>query len=247
MKWIKKLLSKFKNNKEDMFNENELISYKQNFTGESFQWIKTTNPSLIGKVVKCRDVQPQGNTIVAIFEDGSSIPVSRLNNDLMMIHGDMQPLSKAEVESINGPMVDPMANMNKKATPVVEEIVPSLNGAEPSGRIAEVKPRPEPVFNQAKAENPFKMFNSDETDFMFKLRIKLPDKKLLKMMYNSAEDKDEFISQLSEFVHQSLTEDVIQESLKSMLASKPKVQKTPSEKKESIKLIQVENDERSNS
>ena len=85
------------------------------------------------------------------------------------------------------------------------------------------------------------MFNSDETDFLFKLKIKLPDRKLLKMMYNNAEDKKVFLSQLSEYVHETLTLNTIEDSLKSMLEPKQKVQKT-SRKEESIKLIQVDDE-----
>jgi len=240
IKLIKRLWSFiFKNNKKDMFNENELISYKQNITGESFQWIKTHNSALIGKVVKCRDVQPQGNTIVAIFDDGSSIPVSRLNNDLMMIHGDMQPLTKAEVEAINGPaQTKPMPDPQK--APVAEEIVPSLNGAEPTGPAPSAPISAHPRAEEPKKkENPFKMFNSDETEFTFKLNIKIPDKKLLKMMYNNAENKEEFVAQLSDYVHESLTKDVIESSLKSMLEPKAKVKKeTP--KAPTVNLIPIE-------
>lgn len=233
MKWLKSLTRFFKNNNNDMISEEQLISYKQNFTGETFQWIKTTNPSLIGKVVKCRDIQPTGNGIFAIFDDGSQIPVHRITNDLMMIHGDMQPLSKDEVIAINGPVVQP-----KPANPILKEgISPSTKGIEPSS------PSPQPQARSEKKENPFKIFNSDETDFTFKLRIKIPDKKLLKMMYNNAEDKEVFISQLSEYVHEYLTLNIIEDSIEAMLDPKPKVSTTLAKKnKESIKLIQVDNE-----
>ena len=92
-----------KNNEEDMISEEKLINYKQNFTGQQFQWIKTNRPELIGKVVKCRDIQAQGNKLVAIFDDGSSISADNLNKDLMMIHGDSQPMSKEEVQSLQRP------------------------------------------------------------------------------------------------------------------------------------------------
>ena len=92
-----------------------------------------------------------------------------------------------------------------------------------------------------KNENPFKIFSSDETDFLFKLRIKIPDKKLLKMMYNSAEDKKMFISQLSEYVYEYLTLNIIEESIEELLDPKPKTRKY-NKNEESIKLIQVDNE-----
>ena len=63
-KWISKIwdLSKKtkKINKEDM-NEAEiqrLMSLKDNFVGQSFQWIKSKDENLLGKVVRCRDIVP---------------------------------------------------------------------------------------------------------------------------------------------------------------------------------------------
>ena len=232
MKWLKNLIAFIKNKNDNMISEEQLISYKQNFTNEKFQWIKTNDPTLIGKLVTCRDVQPKGNTIFAIFDDGSSVPVHRITSDLMMIHGDTQPMSRAEVESINGPTVPPVSAQKHEPLPIAKGLEPV--GIPPNQNIgSNVK--------QETVENPFKMFNSDETDFLFKLKIKLPDKKLLKMMYNNAEDKNTFLSQLSEYVHESLTLNTIEDSLKVMLEPKQKVQKT-TKKEETIKLIQVDDE-----
>ena len=52
-KWAQSLLQK---NKKDMLTEEELISYQQNFAGQTFQWIKTDRPELKGKLVKVRDI-----------------------------------------------------------------------------------------------------------------------------------------------------------------------------------------------
>jgi len=232
MKWLNKLTQIFKKNNSDMISEEQLISYKQNFTNEKFQWIKTSDPTLIGKLVTCRDVQPKGNTIVAIFDDGSSVPVHRITSDLMMIHGDMQPMTKSEVQSINGPAVPPVSAEKQNPLPIAKVLEPV--GTLPNRNIGS-------NVQHETVENPFKMFNSDETDFLFKLKIKLPDRKLLKMMYNNAEDKKVFLSQLSEYVHETLTLNTIEDSLKSMLEPKQKVQKT-SRKEESIKLIQVDDE-----
>ncbi len=232
MKWLKNLIAFIKNKNDNMISEEQLISYKQNFTNEKFQWIKTNDPTLIGKLVTCRDVQPKGNTIFAIFDDGSSVPVHRITSDLMMIHGDTQPMSRAEVESINGPTVPPVSAQKHEPLPIAKGLEPV--GIPPNQNIGS-------NIKQETVENPFKMFNSDETDFLFKLKIKLPDKKLLKMMYNNAEDKNTFLSQLSEYVHESLTLNTIEDSLKVMLEPKQKVQKT-TKKEETIKLIQVDDE-----
>jgi hypothetical protein len=85
------------------FDENKLISLMENFSGAKFQWIKTNRPELLGKVVTCRNIEPRGDRFFAVFDDGSSVDTAQLNTSLLMLHGDMQPLSRAEVESISGP------------------------------------------------------------------------------------------------------------------------------------------------
>ena len=230
-----------KNNKEDMISEEKLISYKQNFTGQKFQWIKTQRPELIGKVVTCKDIKPQGNNLFAIFDDGSSIIADKLNSDLMMIHGQTSAMTKEEVESLQNPV------------PVSGTLEPPP-GAEP---LQHTPPAPsskvntDPIVDSprvhatiATTSNPFEMFNSDETDLSMKIRIKLPDKKLLKMMYNNAEDKTKFLDQLSDYVQKSLSRNVVKESLTNVLDPKTKhkqadtVQPKPVKEPE-IKLTEI--------
>lgn len=217
---IKKMFNK--NNSNTMISEQQLISYKQNFTGQKFQWIKTVRPELIGKVVTCRDITHEG---IVVFDDGSKTTATDLNRNLMMIHGDVKPLSKDEVAGIN-----PQAN--KKIKPKVES---SLN-KETNTPIS--KDIPSKLADPPKS-NPFEMFNSDETDLTLKLRIKLPDKKLLKLMYNNAENKEEFLDQLSKYVHSLINNKVVSGSLKSMLNPKPATKKIKKEYSE-ITITEVD-------
>ncbi len=48
--------------------------------------------------------------------------------------------------------------------------------------------------------------------------VKLPDKKLLRMMYTSAEDKEKFLDELSEYVSREINNSVIKDSISSMVA-----------------------------
>ena len=232
MKWIKKWINK-KNKSNKMLSEEKLINYKQNFTGQSFQWIRTNRPELLGKVVKCRDIQVKGNSAFAVFDDGSSIDINKLNSDLLMISGDMKPLSKDEVASIY-PQSRP-SNPQPQSSGVTSQTV--------------VEPKPETVQNknQPKPEvpNPFEMFNSDKTDLNIKISINLPDKKLLKLMYNNAENKDEFLNQLSEYVYSSINNNVVKDSLSAMLVSPSSRKPVVKEKKETpeIKLTEVKDGE----
>lgn len=195
-------------------NTDKLIALKENFTGQKFQWIKTSRPELLGKVVKCRDVDfGPGGTFIVTFDDGSKIDSTKLNSDLLMIHGDMQPLSKGEVESINGPK--PSLGLNQTAPPTAK-----VTPIAPESR---VQTEPRPQFNPAPppAANMFEMFNSDETQISIGLKVKLPDRKLLKMMYTSAENKDKFLAELSEYLYSKINKQVIKESMQQVLDPTP--------------------------
>lgn len=199
-------------------NTDKLIALKENFTGQKFQWIKTPRPELLGKVVKCRDVDfGPGGTFIVTFDDGSKIDSTKLTSNLLMIHGDMQPLSRGEVESINGPK--PSLGINQTAPPTAK-VTPIAPAPEPR-----VQAEPRPHFNPAPAPPPaanmFEMFNSDETQISIGLKVKLPDRKLLKMMYTSAENKDKFLAELSEYLYSKINKQVIKESMQQVLDPTP--------------------------
>lgn len=225
-----------KNNKKDMVSEEKLISYKQNFTGQKFQWIKTQRPELIGKVVTCRDIKPQGNSLFAIFDDGSSIIADKLNSDLMMIHGQTPPMTKEEVQSLRSPVpVSGTLEPPPGAKPL-QHTPPAPSSKVNTDPVAD---SPKVHATIASPSNPFEMFNSDETDLSIKIRIKLPDKKLLKMMYNNAEDKAKFLDQLSDYVQKSLSRNVVKESLTSVLDPKTKPKPVVTVKKEITKEPEI--------
>jgi hypothetical protein len=240
--WIKNIIQKIKKNKDIMITEDQLIGYKQNFTGQKFQWIKTNKLELLGKVVMCRDIKPAGGSAIAVFDDGSSIDVKRLNNDLMMIMGDMQPLSKEEVTSI----YSPPPPLNDKKDPIQNNQTGGASRVE--SRIQMDVPPAEPInptinmSTSAKA-NPFEMFSSEYSEFSIKMNIKLPDKKLLKLMYNNAENKQEFLEQLADYVSSSINNSTVRDSLCKMLEANPSIHNTDKSKvKEEIKLTEINND-----
>lgn len=237
-----------------MISEEKLISYKQNFTGQTFQWVKTDRPELMGKIVKCRDIQPFGNSAFAIFEDGSKIDVRQLNSNLMMIVGDMQPLSREEVISLSPgasgqskssqntpppPMTSPTGSGPIEIPDELKEYQ-TLNEKQPKAKPTQ-SPSTAPSEPKVVSKNPFEMFNSEYSDLNLKMNIKIPDKKLLKLMYSNAENKDEFMEQLSEYIYSMINNKVVRESLESMLVTKTRHKKTK-ENSEDIKLTEV-NDE----
>jgi hypothetical protein len=190
-------------------NTEKLISLKENFTGQRFQWIKTDRPELLGKVVKCRDVNPMSDgRFIVVFDDGSKIDSTRLNSDLLMIHGDMQPLSKGEVEAIYKPKLN--------------HAVPPAKPANASVPLEPAQAAPRPPFQPAQPApqktNMFSMFNSEESQLTLTLNVRIPDRKLLKLMYSNAEDKDKFLSELAEHLHTMINKQVVKDSVESILA-----------------------------
>jgi hypothetical protein len=224
------LLSKSSAKKEAiMFDENKLISLKQNFTNQQFQWIKTDRPELVAKVVKCRDVQPTPDgRFTVFFDDGSKVDSTKLNSNLLMIHGEVQPLTRAEVEAIYPtakPKTPPLAAIPQASPKEREQPVPT-------------QPHVEPVVPQARVEskpNMFVMFNSEPTNISIDLDVRLPDKKLLKMMYSGAEDKDKFVSELADYLLTQINKAAVVESINKMLVVPPKKKPAPG-----VSLTQVQ-------
>jgi hypothetical protein len=188
------------------FDENKLISLMENFSGAKFQWIKTNRPELLGKLVTCRNIEPRGDRFFALFDDGSSVDTAQLNTSLLMIHGDMQPLSKAEVESIAGP---------RRPTQPVKPIStgPIGTGPAPVGTNHQHQPQPQ----QVEATNMFEMFNSEERAIDLEIKINLPEQDFLKMMYSNAKDKEKFLSELSDYVFRAINKTVVQSAISSMV------------------------------
>ena len=194
-------------------NLDRLISLKENFTGQKFQWIKTGNLEQRGKIVKCKDILSQGKGFIAQFNDGSSIDTNLLNRNLMLIGEGMQPLSKAEIDSINGPA-------SIKGSPI--EIPPELNDFKqgPSSRTPKLHA---PSVSKTPAAIPqvnmFSMFNADDTNLSLNIRIKLPNKKLLKLMYENADNKNKFLLDLSQYVYSEINKNIVKESLEKILGT----------------------------
>ena len=214
------------------FNEDKLISLMENFSGTKFQWIKTNRPELLGKVVTCRTIEPRGtDKFFAIFDDGSSVDTAQLNTSLLMLHGDMEPLSRAEVESISGP--------RRPATPSPS---PGPIGANIHGPgHGPIGQHHQPVQQTPPQTTMFDMFNSEESNLALKISIKLPDQDLLKLMYLNAKDKDNFLNELSEYVFRVINKKVVQESISSIVVP---VQDKPARAKSSpiVNITEIHED-----
>lgn len=215
-----KNFSKTKNTTKEM-DEQRLMSLMENFTGQKFQWVKTDKPELLGKVVKCRTIEPRGDRFLVLFDDGSSIDSALLNKNLFMIHGDMEPLSRPELEAINGPTPSIEAKPTPPAPPQDRAI---QEGVVPKGPF--IPNTPAATSAPVSQANMFDMFNSEESNISIALSVKLPDKKLLKMMYQNAENKDKFLDELSDYMQRMINKQVIKDSVISIVDTQKPTRKS---------------------
>jgi hypothetical protein len=187
-------------------NEEKLISLMENFTGQKFQWIKTNRPELLGKVVVCRNIEPRGDKFFAHFDDGSTVDTNQLNTNLLMISGDMPPLTKEEVEAIAGPR-----------RPILNQGQPRQNTMQQAGQNISQPRAQQTNVPAAPKSNMFDMFSSENSQISLSLLVKLPDKKLLKLMYSNAEDKEKFLEELSEYVFREINKNVVKDAIVSII------------------------------
>lgn len=208
--------------KKTQMNTDRLISLKQNFTGQKFQWIKPDRPELLAKMVKCKDVDalPDGRFII-IFDDGSKIDSTKLNLNLLMIHGDSQPLTRAEVESIYGQKARPEPKVPVQTITAPISTAPSEKNSQPA-----IEP---------KRQNMFAIFNSEEATLTLNMQVRIPERKLLKLMYQNAENKEQFVSELADHLHAMINKQVVKNSIQAILAPP-----LPKREKATINLTEVD-------
>ena len=199
-----------------------LIAIKSSFQSNEFQWIKTADSTKAGKIVTVRDVVPARNgRFVAILSDGTQLDTDRVSSDLMMITDDQPPLSSAEIASINYIPSLSEIQTSEQATTQELPIEAPVTKTEPAGLIkksqSDIQTKVEVDPNDL-----FGMFSLEDTDLNLSIKIKLPSKNLLKMMYYNAKNKDEFLTKLSNYINNSVTVDSIKKTMKKSLGSASK-------------------------
>ena len=203
-----------------------LIAIKSSFQSNEFQWIKTADSTKAGKIVTVRDVVPGRNgRFVAILSDGTQLDTDRVSSDLMMITDDQPPLSSAEIASINYIPSLSEIQTNEQATTQELPIEAPVTKTEPVGLIkksqSDIQTKVEVDPNDL-----FGMFSLEDTDLNLSIKIKLPSKNLLKMMYSNAKNKDEFLTKLANYINNSVTVDSIKKTMKKSLGSAAKSKST---------------------
>jgi len=210
----------------------QVATYRDFFLHKQMQWIKSSDPAKVAKLVTVSEVFARGKDIYAQLSDGTSIPVTRLNNDLMMITNDTPAMSLDQVRSINAdpgvsvspksgtdddPYSDTSLEVAESPKTVREHYENKMGGQQPvqesavERRVQSSAPQNQNFFNQ---------FTADSINLNLNITINLPPMNLLKMMYNNAKDKNEFLKNLCSHINNQITESVIQESIIKKIDSK---------------------------
>jgi len=195
-----------------------LMSIKDSFQGNNFQWVKTQDRAKLGRVVRVTDVFPgsKGN-FIAELSDGTRLPTDQLTSSLMMLMDDQQAMSIAEIMSINEiPSLTEEIQVSPDipaefAREISSPIVQTQSESWPKAQSA-----PPPVRNTEPGDL-FGMFSLEQTDLSLNISVKLPAKTLLKMMYTNSQNKEEFLDKLAAYINNNVTVDAIKSSMRKSL------------------------------
>jgi len=230
-KWKKKF-NKMNNQQNDAL----LAKYKQQYFGQTYQWMRPINNETVGDLVRVVDVKMRGDMVMLVFNSGSPLNVDLINTYL-------KPMGKFD------PMAEPMTGGAKDAPAAGQPIeIPAelrefTSDKQPQSKIAfsssteqrhqQAMPAPE-----KKKSELFALFQSEEKSINLPLRIKMPDIALVKMMYNNAADKDKFLGELAEYIIESISVDTAKNAMAALLdegypaIAEPKVEKQEKKQKD---------------
>lgn len=198
------------------YDVDSLMSIKDTFRGNNFQWIKTADRAKLGKIVQVTDVLP-GNrgTFIAQLSDGTKLSTDQLTNSLMMIMDDQPAMSISEILSINEiPSLSEPLSVSADIPPDVAKEIQEQRVVQKrieTPAVERIEPR------SAEPGDLFGMFSLEETDLNLTVSIKLPARSLLKMMYTNSQNKDEFLNRLAVYINSNVTVESIKSSMKKSL------------------------------
>jgi hypothetical protein len=176
-----------------MENSDSLLeSYKQQYLGKTYQWVRPINNEEVGDIVRVVNVKkvpggPSGAMYMLVFHAGTPVNLELIGHHLT---------------PHNDPSEPPVLK-----TPLASE--PAAAQGEPQFHAPEQAPQ--------KKSDIFALFEAEEKSISMSLKLKMPDIALLKMMYKNAADKDKFLGEVAAYVISSVTPDVIKESIEALL------------------------------
>ena len=205
-----------------------MIALKESFQSNQFQWVKTNDPNKQGKIVEVRDVLPTRNgRFIAVLSDGSQIDTDLVSSDLMMITDDQPALSLIEIQSLN---YIPPIDENMEISPdlpreIAHEIKENLVQRVQPQQPAQINGPAQAVIRQpaqVDTKDIFGMFSLEDTDLNISVKIKLPSRNLLKMMYSNSNDKQDFLTKLATYINNNVTTDSIRDTMEKQLGGSAK-------------------------
>ena len=207
-----------------------MIALKESFQSNQFQWIKTSNPAKQGKLVEVRDVLPARNgRFIAVLSDGSQIDTDLVSSDLMMITDDQPALSLIEIQSLN--YIPPISDEMEVSPDIPRELASEINGNLVQNIAPQSPNQPQSVQviqqvprqpTQVDTKDIFGMFALEDTDLSISVKIKLPSRNLLKMMYSNSNDKNDFLTKLATYINNNVTTDAIRDTMEKQLGGSVK-------------------------
>lgn len=206
---MKKLLNKIK--KALGMDIDAIMSLKNSFQNQKFQLVKGPKSPRLGKVFEVMDIGQARTGFYAELNDGTKLSIDSLNSDYMILMDEQQPLSMLEIQSINIDQYPPINAVNP--TEISQDLqIPAEIKQEMAMHVQ--PPAPKQV---AQTTDLFGMFALEETQLNISVKVKLPNKTLLKAMYQNSQNQSDFIDKLSSHINNSVTADSIKESLWKML------------------------------
>jgi hypothetical protein len=177
-----------------------------------------------------------------LFDNGEQLNVDFINEFLipaeqaMGIGGDPSGENKVmpSIDNYEYPKSRNQFNQEKGITP---DLQPGKKGPSITAPGITTTP-PKNKKQEKKPDDIFKMFDLVERDLNLKLKIKLPEKSLLKMMFKNATDSAEFLDSLSKYVLNNINEDAINDSLIKELGGNQIPTKKPTDSSNKPKIIE---------
>ena len=203
------------------FDMETLMAIKSSFQANKFQWIKTGDVKKLGQVVEVRDVVPGRNgRFLAILSDGTQLDTDEVSSCLMMLSDDQPPMSLAEVQSIN--YIPSLSEEMKVSPEIPADFAADIKNVvreQPIQTQAPVAAKPAPKL-EIDPGDLFGMFSLEDTELNLSVKVKLPSKTLLKMMYSNSKNKEEFLTKLSNYINNNVTVDAIKKTMKKALTGR---------------------------
>lgn len=175
----------------------KLAYIHQNLKGKYLQWHNPLRREDYSKVVLINDIVEKNGKIMLLFDNGTSLDYELLNNHLVVVDDPSNPpLERINMKPMSLKEIDSAEKNNELITPQNNNTQQSI---------------------QKEKVDMFDLLETNEIDLELKIKVKLPDLTLLKLMYNSTKDKEKFLSSIISRIIKNVNEKTIKKSVEDIL------------------------------